>query len=66
MTKRPFKKLKGVSATNDAYSVKHNRRPFVFSMTFSDGSTVASEGNVKPEDCKRLSEIFQELMQLAK
>jgi hypothetical protein len=65
MTKRPFKKLKGVSATNDAYAVEHNRRPFLFAMTFADGSIVESEGNVRPEDCKRLSEIFQELMKLA-
>jgi hypothetical protein len=65
-SKRPFQKLKGVSKSNDEYAIANGRRPFVFSMTFKDGGTVHSEGNVRPEDCKRLAEIFDELMTLAR
>lgn len=65
-SKRPFQKLKGVSKSNDEFAIANGRRPFIFSMTFKDGGTVHSEGNVKPEDCERLAEIFQELMKLAR
>ncbi len=65
-TKRPFQKLKGVSKDNDEYAIVNDRRPFVFSMVFSDGSKVESEGSVRPADCKRMAEIFKELMALAK
>jgi hypothetical protein len=64
--KRPFQKLKGVTKENDEYAMFNDRRPFVFSMVFRDGSKVESEGSVRPEDCKRLAEIFKELMALAK
>jgi hypothetical protein len=64
-TKKTTKKLPGVSDTNHQYALKHDRRTFVFSMTFRDGSTVVSEGSVLPRDCTRLSEIFQELMKLS-
>ncbi len=61
-----LKRLKGTSKTNHDYAVANDCRPFVFNMVFEDGSSVCSEGNVRPEDCKRLAEIFQELMKLAR
>ena len=64
MTKRPFRKLKGVSKANDDFAVANNRRPFVFNMTFADGGTVESQGSVNPEHCERLGEIFAELHRL--
>ena len=64
VTKRPFRKLKGVSKANDDFAVANNRRPFVFSMTLADGGTVESQGSVKPEHCARLGEIFAELHKL--
>jgi hypothetical protein len=63
--KRPFRKLKGVPPLTDAYAIEHDRRPFVFGMTFSNGSTAASSGCVLKEDCERLSEIFKEIHELA-
>lgn len=64
--KRPFRKLNGSTKSNDDYAVENDRRPFVFSMVFRDGSKVESEGSVRPEDCKRMTEIFTELMELAR
>jgi Ser/Thr protein kinase RdoA (MazF antagonist) len=63
--KRPFRKLKGTSKANDAFAVANNRRPFVFNMTFADGSTVESQGSVKPEHCERLGEILVELHKIS-
>jgi hypothetical protein len=65
MVKRPFRKLKGVSKDNDEFAIEHDRRPFIFSMTFASGTTVESQGSVKPEHCKRLSEILIELHKLS-
>ena len=65
-SKRPFNRLKGVPKETDEYAIKTDRRPFVFSMTFEDGGTVASSGCVRKEDCDRLAEIFKEIHELAR
>ena len=64
MAKRSFRKLKGVTKGNDQYSLKHNRRPFVFSFTTSDGGTVEAQGNIRPEDVEEMTEIFHQAMKL--
>lgn len=63
--KRPFRKLKGVSKANDDYALKHNRRTYIFSMTTEDGSSIESQGNVKPEHCKRLADLLVEIHKLS-
>jgi len=62
MSKRPFRKLKGVSKANDEYAMKHDRRPFVFNVTTKDGGTMEYQGNVAVDQCERLYSMFNELI----
>ena len=64
MTKRKFRKLKGVSKVNDEHSQKNDRRPFVFSITTSDGGLIESQGNIRPEDTGEMVEILNQAMKL--
>lgn len=64
-TTRPFRKLPGVSKENDAYAIKHDRRPFVFNFTTVKGSTLTYQGNVKQEHVDELVKMFDRLNKLA-
>lgn len=64
--RRPFRRLKGVSKENDAYSQKNDRRPFVFNFTTRDGGTIESQGNVHPGDVEELVKIFKRTNELHK
>ena len=67
MTKKkpPFQKIRGLKVDNYEYAYKHNRRPFVFSITTADGGTIETQGNVNIEDVPRLVEMLIETQTLA-
>lgn len=64
MTKRPFRKLKGVTKQNDEYAMSTNRRPYVFNFVTKDGGSVESQGNIPIECVDRLVEILRELTEM--
>lgn len=61
-----MQKLKGINRKTHDYAVKHDRRPFIFSVTTEDGGTMELQHSVAKEDVAELVRMFREAYDLAR
>lgn len=64
MPRLPFRKLKGLNKATTDFAGKHDRRPVMFNITTTDGSTVEFQGSVTKADVPKLMKLLKQVQDL--